>query len=161
MPNDAQQIAVPPAARALSTLPHVDYADAFLVDAGPAGDQLPEQCARAVLEGSPLTTRHRLQSGWTAIGLKLRRDRAGGTILGWEIRRSTRDFVLLGADSRIGMPAELLFKREGDALGFATFVQHGNPAARAVWAGIEPIHGPTVRRLLADAARRWRERPAA
>ena len=161
MPNDAQQIAVPPAARALSTLPHVDYADAFLVDAGPAGDQLPEQWARAALEGSPLTMRHRLRSGWTAIGLKLRRDRAGGAILGWEIRRSTRDFVLLGADSRIGMPAELLFKREGDALLFATFVQHANPAARAVWAGIEPIHGPTVRRLLADAARRWRERPAA
>ena len=85
----------------------------------------------------------------------------GGAILGWEIRRSTRDFVLLGADSRIGMPAELLFKREGDGLLFATFVQHGNPAARTVWAGIEPIHGPTVRRLLADAARRWRERPAA
>ena len=161
MPNDAQKIAVPPAARALTTLPQVDYADAFLVDAGPAGDQLPEQWARAVLEGSPLTLRHRLRAGWTAIGLKLRRDRAGGAILGWEIRRSTRDFVLLGADSRIGMPAELLFKREGDALVFATFVQHGNPAARAVWAGIEPIHGPTVRRLLADAARRWRERPAA
>ena len=161
MPNDAQQIAVPPAARALTTLPQVDYADAFLVDAGPAGDQLPEQWARAVLEGSPLTLRHRLRSGWTAIGLKLRRDRAGGAILGWEIRRSTRDFVLLGADSRIGMPAELLFKREGDGLLFATFVQHCNPAARTVWAGIEPIHGPTVRRLLADAARRWRERPAA
>ncbi|MEZ0291202.1 MAG: hypothetical protein ACAH82_01610, partial [Solirubrobacteraceae bacterium] len=65
------------------------------------------------------------------------------------------------AGSRIGMPGELLLKREGDALLFATFVQHGNPAARAVWAGVEPVHVPTVRRLLADAARRWRERPAA
>ena len=161
MQPDVTQIPVPPAARALSTLSHVDYADAFLVDAGPARDELPERLVRAALERAPAATRHRLLSGWTAIGLKLRRDRAGGTVLGWEIRRSTRDFVLLGAGSRIGMPGELLLKREGDALLFATFVQHGNPAARAVWAGVEPVHVPTVRRLLADAARRWRERPAA
>ena len=47
MQPDVTQIPVPPAARALSTLSHVDYADAFLVDAGPARDELPERsCAR-------------------------------------------------------------------------------------------------------------------
>ena len=50
------------------------------------------------------------------------------------------------------MPGELLFKRERDALLFATFVQHDNPVARAVWAGVEPVHVPIVRRVLEHAA---------
>ena len=156
-----RQIAVPPAVRALSTLARADYADAFLVDLGSARDEHPEQWARAVLEGSPAVTRGRLVSGWTAIGLKLGHDAGAGTVLGWTIRRSTPDLVLLRAGSRIGMPGELLFKREGDALLFATFVRHGNPAARAVWAGVEPVHVPTVRRILAHAAERWRAQPVA
>jgi hypothetical protein len=52
------------------------------------------------------------------------------------------------------MPAELLLMRKPGALVFCTFVQHDNPAARAVWAGVEPVHVPVVRRLLAQARRR-------
>jgi hypothetical protein len=40
----------PLAARALSTLCHVDYEDAFLVETGPAQDRTGEQWARAILE---------------------------------------------------------------------------------------------------------------
>ncbi len=72
------------------------------------------------------------------------------------MRVSTPDVLLLGAGSRVGMPAELLFKRERHALLFATFVQQDNPVARGLWAGVEPVHVPIVRRLLEQAGRRWR-----
>ena len=34
-PGRVRQVAVPPAARTLSTLAHIDYEDAFLVETGP------------------------------------------------------------------------------------------------------------------------------
>jgi hypothetical protein len=154
--EDVRQIAVPPDAKALSTLAHIDYEDAFLVETGPAPDRTPEQWARAVLEDAPIAVRKSLLSGWSALGLKVGGGRSGRSVLGWEVRQSTADFVLLGRDSRVGMPGELLFKREGDALLFATFVQKNNPVARALWAGVEPAHVRIVRQILEDARRRWR-----
>jgi hypothetical protein len=79
-------------------------------------------------------------------------------MLGWEVRRSIPDYVLLGASSRIGMPAELLLERQQHTLLFATFVQNENPIARAVWAGTEPVHRPVVRYVLEQASRRIREK---
>jgi hypothetical protein len=73
-------------------------------------------------------------------------------VLGWHVRSSTPDVLLLGAGSWIGMPGELLFKRERSGLLFATFVRHGNPAARALWGRVERVHVATVRRLLAAVA---------
>jgi hypothetical protein len=151
-----RQIAVPAQARALSELSRIDYADAFLVDVGSAEDRTAEQWARVVLEDAPVAVRHALLSGWSAIGLKIALGQSEGFVLGWKVRRSTPDFVLLAADSRIGMPGELLLKREPHALLFATFVQHDGPVARTVWAGVEPVHGPIVRKVLEDASRRSR-----
>jgi Protein of unknown function (DUF2867) len=149
-----RQVAVPPALRSLSTLAHVDYADAFLVETGGFPDRTAERWARAVLQDAPLAVRHTLLSGWSAIGLKVGRGRADRSVLGWEIRRSDPDLVLLRAGSHIGMPGELLFKRERRGLLFATFVQHDNALARATWAAVEPVHVPTVRYVLEQAARR-------
>lgn len=151
-----RQIAVPPDARELSTLAHIDYEDAFLVETGRAGDRTAEQWARAVLEDAPIAARSALLSGWSAIGLKIGRGRSERSVLGWEVRESTPDFVLLGADSHIGMPGELLFKHAGEALLFATFVQQDNHFARAIWAGVEPVHVPVVRSILEQASRRGR-----
>jgi hypothetical protein len=148
------QIAVAPEVRALSTLARIDYADAFVVDVCAARERTAEQWARAVLEGAPATVRRTLTSGWDAIGLKLGAAGVEGFVLGWEIRRSTPDHVLLGAGSRIGMPGELLFKRQPHALLFSTFVQHDHGLARTVWAGVEPVHVPMVRRVLEGAAHR-------
>jgi hypothetical protein len=148
-----RQVEVPADARALSTLSRIDYQDAFLVDV-PAPERTAEQWARAILEDAPMTTRRALQSGWSAIGLKLGGARPGRSVLGWELRRSNADFVLLAAESRIGMPGQLLFQRRQDTLLFATFVQQDNPLARATWAGVEPVHVPIVRRILEQAQRR-------
>jgi len=147
-----RRIAVPPTARALSTLADIDYADAFLVETGTASS--PEQCARAVLDGAPLAVRANLQFGWSAIGLRPAIGRARKSILGWEIRASTPEFVLLGRDSLIGMPGELLFKRERDAVLFCTFVQHKTMVARPTWAAIESSHLRIVGDLLEQAAHR-------
>ncbi len=149
-----QQIEVPRRARALSTLAHVDYADAFSFGVDGRDRRTPEDWARTALELAPASVRRTLRSGWTAIGLKLDGAPPDRSVLGWEIRESTPGHVLLGAPSRIGMAGELLFKREPSELLFATLVQFDNPAARGVWAGVQPVHVPVVRSVLEHASRR-------
>jgi hypothetical protein len=105
------------------------------------------------LEDAPVTVRRKLRWGWFALGLKLGGALPDRLVLGWEIRRSAPDFVLLGTDSRVGMPAELLFKPQQDTLLFATFVRQQNPIARALWWGVEPRHRHVVPHLLRRAAR--------
>ena len=149
-----RQVAVPPAARARSTLAHVDYADAFVVDIRAAQSRTAEEWARTIVEGAPAGVQRQLRSGWTGLGLRLGPTRSDRFVLGWEVRRNSPDLVLLGAGSRIGMPAELLIERRQRSLLFATFVQHDNAIARAVWAATEPVHVPIVRRVLEQTGKR-------
>jgi hypothetical protein len=151
-----RQIDPSPDSRALSTLDRVDYTDAFTLDpgTGPARDRTPEQWARAVIEGAPASMRRQLRRGWRLLGLRLGPASSAQRVLGWEIRRSTPEFVLLGAGSRIGMPGELLFRRDPDGVAFATFVQQRNPLARLLWAAVTPAHQRIVRSLLTRAAAR-------
>ncbi len=107
-------------------------------------------------EGAPRTVQTKLLLGWSAIGLKVVDDRSDRSVLGWAVRHSSPEFVLLGADSRIGMPGELLFKRGHDALMFATFVQQDNLIARTVWPATETAHVRVVRQILEQASRRHR-----
>jgi hypothetical protein len=151
---DVRQVAVPAEARALSTLSRIDYEDGFLVETSAAQVRTAMEWVKAILESAPFAVRVKLLLGWSAIGLMPALTISGQSVLGWEIRTSTPDFVVLGRDSLIGMPGELLFKRERDGLLFATFVRHDNRIARAVWAATEPQHVPIVRDLLEQAARR-------
>lgn len=141
---------MPAGLRELSTLPRVDYADAFHVDTGAHPDWTVRDWARGVLEEAPATTRARLLTGWSALGL--RSTGSAETVLGWAIRRSTAEHVLLGRDSRIGMPGELLFSLKPEGLLFATFVHHRFSATRVMWAGVEKTHVSTVLELLERAA---------
>jgi hypothetical protein len=149
-----RQITPIPATRASSTLGRIDYEDAFIVDVGPTCARPAEQWARVILEDAAASVRWRLLSSWSAIGLKVSVAGSGRAVLGWEIRASDADFVLLGADSRIGMPAELMVRREQRALLFATLVRQDNAIARALWATVEPAHVRTVRAILEQASRR-------
>ncbi len=153
MSTKARQVAVPPEARALSSLARVDYADTYVVDTGPARTRSGEQWSRAVLEDAPAVMRRKLRYGWFALGLKLGSTRSDRRVLGWEIRHSTPELVLLAAGSRVGLPAELLFKREDDTLLAATFVQKRNPIARVMWAAVERRHQQVVPYLLDRAVR--------
>lgn len=150
----AQTIELPAAARALSSLPRLDYSDAYRVDVGGAPHRSGEQWARETLEGAPERLRGSLRRGWFALGLKLGPAEAEGSVLGWQVRHSDESFALLGADSRIGMPAELLFKTEGDSLLVATFVWQRNPIVKAIWAAVVGPHRRIVPYLLGRAAER-------
>jgi hypothetical protein len=146
------EVPMPAASRALSTLPSIDYEDAFLVDVRLTPRQAPEQWARDFFAGAPAPMRTTLPRAWFALGLELGPTDSDRHVFGWDIRRSTSDHVLLGAGSRLGMPGELLFQRHEDGLLFATFLRHGNDATRVMWAGIGPVHRRVVRELLEHAA---------
>jgi hypothetical protein len=160
-PDRVRQVAVPPAARRLSSLPRADYADAFLVETGPTQERTAEQWARAILEDPPIIVRRALSWAWFALGLRLGSTRSKRLVLGWEVRRSAPDFALLAAGSRVGLQAEVLLKRRQRSLLCATFVQQQNPIAHAVWAGSAPGHRQAVRYLLEQASRRFRKQERA
>jgi hypothetical protein len=145
---------MPPAARLLSALPHIDYEDAFLVEIGPVHDRTGEQWARAILEDAPIILRNALLGGWVVLGLHIASTQSERFVLGWEVRRSTLGYALLGAGSRVGLPAELLIKRQRHTLLCATFVQQENHIARALWAGVAPVHRHVVQSVLEQARRR-------
>jgi hypothetical protein len=137
---------------ALSNLPRVDYADSFVADTGAHPDWNAERWARAVLDEAPPAMQARLLAGWAALGLK-HAEPSDRSVLGWTIRRASEGTVLLGRDSRIGMPGELLFALRPDGMHFATFVHHRTPATRVVWAAVERTHVRIVRELLEGACR--------
>ena len=148
------QILLPQDARALSTLARIDYEDGFAVAADADAERSSEQWIRAVLQDAPPRVRRRLWLGWTALGLKLGPPWSSNRVLGWKVKRSSPAYVLLAADSWLGLRGELLFRSEPQGLLFATFVQQTNPAARALWAAITPRHQQVVRSLLTHAASR-------
>jgi hypothetical protein len=150
----ARQIEVPADARALTTLPRVDYEDAFLLETDAAQERTGEGWARAMLEDAPADTRRALRWTWFALGLKLGSTRDERLVLGWEVPRSTPDLALLAADSRLGLRGEVLVERKPRALLAATFVQLRNPIARAVWAQVVSGHRQALKSLLEGAVAR-------
>jgi hypothetical protein len=135
-----------------SELQRVDHEDTWRVRMDGWPDRGAERCARIVLDEAPLATRVGLRTGWANIGLKL--DSGANTILGWTIRRNTPEVVVLGLPSRVGMPGELIFRRDGPDLLFATLVQHRSRAASMLWRAILSVHVPIVRELLTVACSR-------
>jgi hypothetical protein len=152
--GQVRQIDVPPAARALSALPRIDYADAFVVDIDSATERTGEQWARAVLEQPPLALRVKLVLRWTALGLRLGPPVSNRFVLGWHVERSGSDHALLSAGSRFGLAGELLFKPEGSQLLFATLVRQQGLFAQAVWPRIVPQHVRVVKHVLRQASLR-------
>jgi Protein of unknown function (DUF2867) len=144
------QIPLPDDARALSTLPRIDYADAFAVTAD--AQRSATEWVRAVVQDAPLRIRRDLWLGWIALGLKIGLPWSSDRVVGWKVKKSDPAVVLLAADSWLGFRGELLFRSEPDGLLFATLIQQSNPAARALWAAITPHHVRVVRSLLRHAA---------
>jgi hypothetical protein len=152
--GEVREVALPPEALALSTLSRLDYTDSFRIELPRTGKLSGEEWARAILEDAPPATRTMLRRGWFALGVRLGSPDDERLVLGWPVRRSSSEFALLGTSSRIGMEAEVLLKRERDALLVATLMQLKNPIARAVWMWFSPQHRRVVRHLLREAGRR-------
>jgi hypothetical protein len=151
-PGEVHRVAVPPATRVLSTLPRIDYEDAFLLETGRAQDQSAEQWIRVILEDAPARTRRALRRGWFGLGLGLGSTRDDRLVLGWEVRRSTPDFALLGASSRLGFEARVFLKRQRQSLLLGTLLRFKNPLARTVWAVLAPTHRRYEQHLLKMAS---------
>jgi hypothetical protein len=145
-------VALPADARTLTTLSRIDYTDAFLLDAGVARPA--DEWVRATLNDAPLGVRTRLVAGWLALGLNLRGPWSARRVLGWRVQHSDPSFVLLAADSWLGLRGQLLFRSEARGLLFATFIQQNNPVVRSLWVKLTPRHQQVVHSLLAHAARR-------
>jgi hypothetical protein len=153
-----RQLAVPLDARAVTTLAHIDYEDAFALETTAAHERTAEQWARAVLEDAPAPFRRALRRGWFVLGLQLGPSRTAGFVFGWEVLSTAPNVALLAVRSRIGLRAELVFKREQSRLVFASFVQEQNRIARAATAAVAPVHRRAVRYLLTQAGKRSAER---
>jgi hypothetical protein len=151
---EVREIELPATVRALSTLPRFDYTDAFLLTTPRAWRHTGEEWARMTLEDAPSKTRAMLRRGWFALGLRLGSSDNRRLVLGWEVRRHSPDSVVLGARSLLGMEAELLLKREHDAVVFATVLRMNNPLLRVFWARFSPQHRRVVRRLLKEVGTR-------
>jgi hypothetical protein len=145
-------LTLPPDARALTTLSRIDYEDAFLLDAGV--ERPADEWVRAMLNEAPLIVRTRLVAGWLALGLNLRAPWSAHRVLGWKVQHSDPKFVLLAADSWLGLRGQLLFRSEPRGLLFATFIQQNNPLVRSLWVKITERHQQVVQSLLIHAARR-------
>jgi hypothetical protein len=121
-PGRVRPVAVPPAARTLGTLPHIDYEDAFLVETGPAQDRTSEQWARAILEDAPIIMRRALAGAGS-------RSACGSVQLGLTDSCSAGRCGAAPRTSRSLVPAPALGCRpnssasQQQALLFATFVQ--------------------------------------
>jgi hypothetical protein len=150
--DKVRQVATPPVAHRLSTLAHIDYEDGYRIGTGVAEQRTGEEWARMIFEDAPFTMRSSLLVGWSSLGLRLNPARSDGHVLGWTIVASAPDFVLLGADSPLGLRAQLLCKRERHALLFCTFVEMQNVVGRAIWARVEPVHRRVVPRVLRQAS---------
>lgn len=153
-----RQVAPPPDARAVTTLTDIGYEDAFALETTAAYERTAEQWARAVLEDAPAAFRRTLRRAWFVLGLQLGPSRSEGFVFGWEVLSTAPDVALLAVRSRVGLRAELVFKREQHRLVFASFVQPQNPIARAATAAVAPVHRRAVRYLLTQAGRRGAER---
>ena len=159
MSSPVREVPLPTSARALTTLPRLDYTDTFFVETDAVNDLTPEQWARAALEDAPEHTRRALRFGWTVLGARLGSTRDPRRILGWEVRHSSEEYALLGGMSILGFDAELLFTREPKGFLFATLMTHNTLLARLLWARIEAGHRRVVRSLLRQALAR-RQAPA-
>lgn len=157
--GQVREVALRPDALALTTLPHVDYTDAFLLDTDRVRDRTGEEWARALLEDAPAQTRTMLRRGWFALGVRLGSTEDERLVLGWALRRCAPDHALLAARSLIGIEAEVLVKRENEGLLAATLIKFDNPVARLFWTGFSFQHRRVLRHLLRQAGRRNGEYP--
>ena len=155
MTHRAKKVPLPPAARALSSLPRIDYEDCFVVETEHAMELTAEEWAREILENAPAHFKGTAPLTWFALGLKHGLPWSDDHVLGWPIRRVEPDFVLLGSESRTGMPAELLIMRDKRSVTLATLILHEGPVMKRVWSLIEGPHQRVVPALLARGVEKW------
>ncbi|GAA0937664.1 hypothetical protein [Nonomuraea longicatena] len=122
-------------ARALSTLPRIDYADRFsLSTRAEAG---PERWARAMFGDVPTPAERFIWSG--LLGLRLHRGHAPETVAGWRVAGHGQDWILLRAVSWM-LTGNLLVQRGHEEVSLTTMIGYDRGMARLVWPPLSAVH---------------------
>jgi hypothetical protein len=147
----AQTPPVDVAAETRAALPTADYGDSFLVVT--SASSTAEEWARAAFEPTPGRTVASQQRVWRGVlQLRLRPVPSPDHVAGWAVVDRRPERLVLGATSW-HLEGRLVFEGEPDAARVTTLVRFRNPAGRAVWAVVAPLHRHAVPGIL-DAARR-------
>jgi len=136
---------------ARDALPDTDYSDAFRTPS-PALFTA-EEWARAAFEPVPGQTFPAQQRVWRGV-LQLRFGPAASPdhVAGWAIVENDPGRLVLAALSW-HLDARLLFEAGPEAGQVTTMVRFRNPAGRAIWSAVGPLHRHAVPGIL-DAARK-------
>ena len=70
MPHPVRKVPTPPEARALCSLPRIDYEDTFVAETDRAQELTAEEWARRIIEESPARFRVTAPATWFALGLR-------------------------------------------------------------------------------------------
>jgi hypothetical protein len=142
---------IPESVRALSSMPHIDYADRFslAVDV----DATPERWARAMFGDVPSAAEVLIWRGF--LGLRLSRERSPATVAGWRIGGRDQDWIRLEAASWF-LSANLLVRAAGGRVSLTTFLRYDRRLAGWVWPPLSAVHRRLVPGVLHAAAARVR-----
>ena len=147
------EVGVPDSATRLKLLDHVDYQDAYRVDA-PASDSA-ERWMRAFLQHAPRW----FQAVWVGAAVVLLGSRFGSLrgpdhVLGWRVLSNEPDVCAVGLDSLAGLHARLFMVVSPGETVFATQIQLDTRYVRSLWPAIRRGHRYFAPLLLKRAAER-------
>lgn len=138
-------------ARALLSLPSVDYADRFVLTT--EVDATPERWTRAMFGDEPSVAEQVIWRG--VLGLRLRRGRSAETVGGWRIGRRGPDWIRLETDSWF-LAANMVVQTGDGQVSWTTALHYAAPLASLVWPPASALHRRLVPGVLRSAARRLR-----
>lgn len=140
---------IPESTRALSSLPRIDYADAFTLSTDAGADATAEQWARAMFGDVPSPTERLIWRGF--LGIRLSRGRSPDTVAGWRIAERGEDWIRLEAASWF-LTGNLVVQAADGHVLLGTFLRYDHRLARGVWPPLSAVHRRLAPGLLRDAA---------
>ncbi|MEW2355508.1 hypothetical protein [Spirillospora sp. NPDC029432] len=138
---------MPESARALSTLPAIDYADRFTLAADTGAG--PERWARAMFGDVPTPGEWFVWRG--LLGLRLARGRSPDTVAGWRVAARGEGWILLEAASWF-LSGNLLVQAADGQVSLSTFLHYDRRLGRVVWPPLSAVHRRLVPGILRGAA---------
>ncbi len=136
---------------AQKSLDRVDYDEEFTFETDAVRG--PEEWARLILEGAPLSKRLQMIGAWTALGIRLALPGTRGQVLGWRIRHSDADAVVLGVHAAVGLTARIVIQVEQRRVTHSMVVRFDSALGRQIWSRMAPGHHRFVRALINRAER--------
>jgi hypothetical protein len=142
---------IPKSILALSSLPHISYADHFTLFTTEGAT--PERWARAMFGAVP--SLGELLIWRCLLGLRLKRGRSPTTVAGWQVGGSGEDWIRLEAASWF-LAGNLLVRRADGQVSLTTLLHYSRWLGYVVWPPLSVLHRWLVPRVLLNAVVRIR-----